>query len=67
MSQSSPRPVSQQSNHPALAALRNAPIDDEPTTPEENAACERAREDCRAGRTISLQALADELGVTLDP
>jgi hypothetical protein len=38
---------------PVLRALLEAPEDDEPLTPEEEAAIEVAREDVRAGRTVS--------------
>jgi len=40
---------------PMIWALDNAPIDDEPTTPEEEAAVAEALEDIRQGRTVSLE------------
>ncbi len=43
--------------HPAIVALRNAPIDDEPETEEERAAVEEAKEDVRQGRVVSHPAV----------
>jgi predicted transcriptional regulator len=37
---------------PLLSLLENAPVDDEPVTPEEEAAIEEALEDVRAGRLV---------------
>jgi hypothetical protein len=37
--------------------LDTAPVDDEPTTPEEEAAVEEAREDVRQGRTIPFEEI----------
>lgn len=42
--------------HPALEALAHAPIDDEPVTPEEEAAVEEARAAVRRGEVISAEA-----------
>ncbi len=39
--------------HPAVTALRNAPIDDEPFTEEDRKAVEEAEEDIRAGHIYS--------------
>jgi predicted transcriptional regulator len=40
-------------HEPALRAYIEAPLDDEPETPEEQAAVEEALEDVRAGRVVS--------------
>lgn len=47
---------------PLTRLLDDAPIDDEPTTPEEEAAVAEARADIAAGRTISLDEIKRELG-----
>jgi len=47
---------------PVLVAFRDAPLDDEPLTPEEAAALAEADRDIAAGRTISLEELRRELG-----
>ena len=39
--------------HPALEAIERAPLDDEPVTPEDEAALEEALADVREGRTVS--------------
>lgn len=45
---------------PVIAAFRDAPIDDEPWTPDDEAAAAEGRADIAAGRTVSLeQAIAD--------
>jgi hypothetical protein len=45
---------------PVIAAFRDAPIDDEPWTEEDEAAAAEGRADLAAGRTISLdEALRD--------
>jgi hypothetical protein len=48
---------------PVLAALTNAPIDDEPETDEERAAVEEGRAALDAGDAITLDELRRELGV----
>ncbi|MGH2461989.1 MAG: hypothetical protein ACRDIY_24295 [Chloroflexota bacterium] len=48
---------------PLLRSLLNAPIDDEPLTPEEVAAIEEGWEDIRAGRVISDDELCRQLGL----
>lgn len=45
---------------PLTALLDNAPIDDEPSTPEEEAAVAEARADIAAGRTVSLDEITRE-------
>jgi len=40
---------------PMVVAFRDAPLDDEPVTPEEEAAMAEARADLAAGRTVSLE------------
>ncbi len=47
---------------PVVAAFRDAPVDDEPLTPEEEGALVEADRDIAAGRTISLEELKRELG-----
>jgi hypothetical protein len=42
-------PAPQPELHPALAALENAPLDDEPVTEEEERAVDEARAELRAG------------------
>lgn len=45
---------------PVIAAFRDVPIDDEPWTPDDEAAAAEGRADIAAGRTVSLeQAIAD--------
>lgn len=46
---------------PLTALLDNAPIDDEPTTPEEEAAVQEALDAAARGETISLDELRAEL------
>jgi hypothetical protein len=41
-------------NDPVVAAFRDAPLDDEPFTEEDEAALTEARADLAAGRTVSL-------------
>ncbi len=40
---------------PLVVAFRDAPLDDEPVTPEEEAAIAEAQADLAAGRTVSLE------------
>lgn len=42
------------SSDPLLAALRNAPVDDEPETDDEREAVERARKGIRNGNTFQI-------------
>ncbi len=52
--------------HPALSALENAPIDDEPTTDEDLAAIEAARLERLSDKPMStLEEVAKELGIEL--
>lgn len=44
-----------------LRFLNEAPIDDEPTTPEEEQAVAEAREDVRRGRTIPFEEVKRQL------
>lgn len=46
---------------PVIAAFRDAPLDDEPWTPEDEAAAAEGRADLAAGRTISLEQAIAEL------
>jgi len=47
---------------PVLAAFRDAPVDDEPWTDEDEAAAAEGRADVAAGRTVSLEEAMRELG-----
>ena len=52
--------------HPALLALENAPIDDEPTTEADLAAIEAARLERLSGKPMAtLEEVAKELGIEL--
>jgi len=52
--------------HPALLALENAPVDDEPTTELDLAAIEAARLERLSGKPMStLEEVAKELGIKL--
>lgn len=46
---------------PVIAAFRDAPLDDERVTPEDEAAIAEARADVAAGRTVSLEEGMREL------
>ena len=46
---------------PLTGLLDNAPVDDEPTTPEEEAAVQEALDAAARGETISLDELRAEL------
>jgi hypothetical protein len=46
---------------PMIVAFRDAPADDEPLTPEEDAAIAEGRADIAAGRTVSLEEAMREL------
>lgn len=48
---------------PVLRALALAPVDDEPETPEEREAVEKAREEAARGEWISHEDLKRELGL----
>jgi len=47
---------------PVIATFRDAPIDDEPWTEEDEAAAAEGRADLAAGRTVSLDEAMRELG-----
>lgn len=49
---------------PVLRSLMNAPLDDEPLTPEEEEAIAEAEEDIRLGRVVTSAELRRELGLT---
>ena len=49
---------------PVLRALLAAPVDDEPLTPEDEAALVAAYEDIRAGRVMTTAELRRRLGLT---
>lgn len=50
-----------QSREALTEFLDNAPLDDEPTTPEEEALVQEARDEIARGETISLEQLKREL------
>jgi len=47
---------------PLTRFLDDAPLDDEPATPEEEAAIAEAEADIAAGRTVSLEEIKREFG-----
>lgn len=55
------RLLDQRAQDPVLAAFDSAPLDDEPVTPEEDAAVQQAREEIARGETISLEEFRAEL------
>lgn len=55
------RLLDQRAEDPVLAAFEAAPLDDEPVTPEEEAAVQEAREEIARGETISLEEFRAEL------
>jgi hypothetical protein len=50
-----------QRSNPVIVAFRDAPIDDEPWTEEDEAAASEGRADLAAGRTVSLNEATREL------
>jgi hypothetical protein len=50
---------------PVTLSLLNAPVDDEPLTEEDLKALAEADEDIRCGRVMSLEQVAQELGIEL--
>ena len=48
---------------PVLKAAREAPLDDEPVTPEEEAALEESHREVAAGKVISHAELKRKLGL----
>jgi hypothetical protein len=55
--------VFDQRSDPMIAFLDDAPADDEPLTPDEEAAIREAEEDIARGDTINLKELKAELGL----
>jgi hypothetical protein len=51
-----------QRTDPVIAAFRDAPVDDEPWTEEDEQAATKGRADLAAGRTVSLDEAMRELG-----
>jgi hypothetical protein len=51
-----------QRTDPVIAAFRDAPIDDEPWTEEDEQAAAEGRADLAAGRTVSLDESMREIG-----
>jgi hypothetical protein len=56
------RLLDQRTEDPVLAAFRDAPLDDEPWTEEDEQAAAEGRADVAAGRTVSLDEVMRELG-----
>lgn len=56
------RYAARQREDPLLRAIANAPEDDEPLTPEEEAAIDEGRADIAAGRTVSLEDVERQYG-----
>lgn len=56
------RLLDQRTEDPVLAAFRDAPLDDEPWTEEDERAAAEGRADLAAGRTVSLDEAMRELG-----
>ncbi len=56
------RYAARQREDPMLSAIANAPEDDEPLTPEEEAAIDEGRADIAAGRTVSLEDVERQYG-----
>ena len=48
---------------PVVVAFRDAPLDDEPLTPQEEAAIAEADADFAAGRTVSLEEVEHKHGI----
>ena len=51
---------------PESASIRNAPIDDEPVTEEEERAVAASKEWFKNNRGISIEEVAAELGLTME-
>jgi len=56
------RLLDQRTEDPVIVAFRDAPIDDEPWTEEDEQAAAEGRADLAAGRTVSLDEAMRELG-----
>jgi hypothetical protein len=56
------RLLDRRAGDPVLLAFRDAPLDDEPWTDEDEAAAAEGRADLAAGRTVSLDEALRELG-----
>jgi hypothetical protein len=50
---------------PLFLSLFNAPVDDEPLTDEDKKALDEAEEDIRHNKVMSLDKLAQDLGIIL--
>jgi len=51
---------------PEIATIRNAPIDDEPVTEEEERAVAASKEWFKNNRGIPMEQVASELGLTME-
>jgi hypothetical protein len=56
------RLLDQRTEDPVIAAFRDAPLDDEPWTEEDEQAAAEGRADLAAGRTVSLDEAMRDLG-----
>lgn len=56
------RLLDQRAEDPVLAAFREAPLDDEPWTEQDEQAAAEGRADVAAGRTVSLEEAMRDLG-----
>jgi predicted transcriptional regulator len=58
------RLVEKEREDPMIAAFRDAPEDDEPWTDEDEAAAAEGRADIAAGRTVSMEEIKREFGLS---
>jgi hypothetical protein len=56
------RLLDQRDGDPVIVAFRDAPLDDEPWTEEDESAAAEGRADLAAGQTVSLEEAMRELG-----
>lgn len=56
--------VKKEREDPVIAAFRDAPEDDEPWTEEDEAAVAEGRADIAAGRTVSMEEVKREFGLS---
>lgn len=56
--------VEKEHEDPVIAAFRDAPEDDEPWTEEDEAAAAEGRADIAAGRTVSMEEIKREFGLS---
>jgi predicted transcriptional regulator len=56
--------VEKEREDPVIAAFRDAPEDDEPWTDEDEATAAEGRADIAAGRTVSMEEIKREFGLS---